>query len=96
MELIWRHDQISFAVKIFVYLASSLKPDYPSEQLVDVLLETVIRAATSAVPGIKDSQRRRAQMQALYAQGVGRFLVLPRIRQKFGLLKKIAPRQRRR
>ena len=58
----------------------------------DVFLETVIRAATSAEPGAKDSQRRRAhQMQALDAQGVGRFIGLPRIMQKLGLLKTLAP-----
>ena len=59
-----------FARELFVGLASSLKPDYPVEHLADVLLETVIRAATSAAPGIKDSQRRRAQMAALDAKRV--------------------------
>ena len=85
LELIGSMIKYPFAVEIFVELASSLKPDYPAEQLVDVLLETVIRAATLVAPGSKDSQRCRNQMAALDAQGVCRFVGLPRIMQKLGL-----------
>ena len=56
----------------------------------DVRLETVIRAATSAAPGSKGSQLCRAQMAALDAQGVCRFLGLPRIVHIVGPLKKLA------
>ena len=38
LELIGSMIKYPFAVEIFVELASSLKPDYPAEQLVDVLL----------------------------------------------------------
>ena len=91
LEMIGSMIKYPFVVEICVELASSLKPDYPAEQLVDVLLETVIRAATRAALGSKGSQRRRGQMAALDAQGVCRFLGLPRIMQKLGLLKKLAP-----
>ena len=62
-----------FAVEISVELASSLKPDYPAEQLVDILLEKVVRAAASAALGVEDGQRCRAQMQTLGAQCVALF-----------------------
>jgi hypothetical protein len=91
LELIGSMIKYPFAVEIFVELASSLKPDHPAEQLVDVLLETVIGAATRAALGSKDSQGCRAQMAALDAQGVCRFQGLPRIMQTLGLMKKLAP-----
>ena len=77
LELIGSMIKYPFAVEIFVEVASSLKPDHPAKQLVDVLLKTVIRAATRAAPVSKDSQRCRAQMAALDAQGVCRFQGLP-------------------
>ena len=94
LELIGSMIKYPFAVEIFVELASSLKPDYPAEQLVDVLLETVIRAATLVAPGNKDSQRCRNQMAALDAQGVCRFVGLPRIMQKLGFKKNNTPGSR--
>jgi len=73
LELIGSMIKYPFAVEIFVELASSLKPDYRAKQLVDVLLETVIRAANLTAPGSIDSQRCRAQRVALDAQGARRF-----------------------
>ena len=80
MEMIGSMIKYPFAVEIFVDLASSLKPPdpgppYSAEELVDVLLETVIRAALRAAPASKDFARCRGQMAALDAQGVCRCLV---------------------
>ena len=88
LELIGSMIKYPFAVEVFVELASSLEPDYPVEQLVDVLMETVIRAAALHD---EDNARCRGQMMALDAQGVCRFQGLPRILQTLGLLKKLTP-----
>ena len=51
LELIGSMIQYPFAVEIFVQLASSLKPKYTAEQLVNVLLETVSRSGQAFVWG---------------------------------------------
>ena len=99
LELIGSMIKYPFAVEIFVQLASRLTPTYTAKSLVDVLLETAVRAAHCFTCGStieatgsgasKIGQRCRAQMVALDAQGVCRFLGLPRILQKLGLMKKL-------
>ena len=97
LELIGSMIKYPFAVEIFVQLASRLEPNYTAKCLVDVLLETAVRAAhcftrgsTIAATGsgvCKTGERCRLQMVVLDAQGVCRFLGLPRILQKLGLMK---------
>ena len=88
LELIGSLIKYPFAVQIFMHLASKLKPKYTAKSLVDVLLETAVRAAHCLTLGSKTEERCRGQIKVLDAQGVCRFLGLPRILQKLGLLKK--------
>ena len=88
LELVGSLIKYPFAVQIFVELASKLEPTYTAKSLVDVLLETAVRAAHCLTFGSKTQQRCRGQMKVLDAQGVCRFLGLPRILQKLGILKK--------
>ena len=88
LELIGSLIKYPFAVQIFVQLASKLKPKYTAKSLVDVLLKTAVRAAHCLTLGSKTEERCRKQIKVLDAQGVCRFLGLPRILQKLGLLKK--------
>ena len=87
LELIGSMIKYPFAVEIFVSLACELKPQYAARSLVDVLLETAVRAAHCLTSASKIRQRCCGQMKVLDAQGVCRFLGLPRILQKLGILK---------
>ena len=87
LELFGSLIKYPFAVQMFVQLASKLKPKYTAKSFVDVLLETAVQAAHCLTLGSKTEQRCRGQMKVLDAQGVCRFLGLPRILQKLGILK---------
>ena len=93
LELIGSLIKYPFAVQMFVQLASKLKPKYTAKSLVDVLLETAVRAAHCLS---KTEERCRRQIKVLDARGVCRFLGLPRILQKLGLLKNSHTRLQRR
>ena len=96
LELIGSMIKYPFAVEIFVSLACELKPQYAARSLVDVLLETAVRAAHCLTSASKIRQRCCGQMKVLDAQGVCRFLGLPRILQKLGILKNSHTRLQRR
>ena len=89
LELVGSLIKYPFAVQIFVELASKLEPTYTAKSLVDVLLETAVRAANCLTPGSETEERCRGQIKVLDAQGVCRFHGLPRILQKLGLLRKL-------
>ena len=88
LELIGMMIKYPFAVEVFVQMCCTLEPSYSAEQLVDVLMETVVRVAARHD---QDHVRCRGQMQVLGAQGVCRFQGLPRIMQSLGILQKLAP-----
>ena len=92
LEMIGSLIKYPFAVSIFVPLASRLKRNYTAMALVDVLLETGVRAAAALSNQARGRGNARAQMSVLDAQGVCRFLGLPRIFLKLGLLKKLTPK----
>ena len=96
LELMGSLIKYPFAVEIFVRLASELKPNYTAKGLVNVLLETTVQAAQCLAPGSQTEDGCRSQIKILDAQGVCRFLGLPRILQKLGLLKKSQTRLQRR
>ena len=93
LELIGSMIKYPFAVEIFVDCVGERLQSpasgqaYQAADLVDVLLETVTRAALKARPEGKVCRRCRGQMAALDAQGVCRFQGLPRIMMKLGLLR---------
>ena len=96
LELMGSLIKYPFAVEIFVRLASELKPNYTAKGLVNVLLETTVQAAQCLTPGSQTEDGCRSQIKILDAQGVCRFLGLPRILQKLGLLKKSQTSSQRR
>ena len=87
LELIGSLIKYPFAVEIFVSLATPLGPRYSAKSLVDVLLQTAVRAAHCLTSGSETAERCRGQMKVLDAQGACRFQGLPRILQTLGLLK---------
>ena len=87
LELIGSMIKYPFAVEVFVEMCRTLEPGYSAGQLVDVLMETVVRAAARHD---QDHVRCRGQMEVLGAQGVCRFQGLPRIMQILGILQKLA------
>ena len=83
LELIGSMIKCPFIVDIFVQHASRLQPNYTAMSLVDVLLETAVCPAGCLKPGSKTRQRCRQQMAVLDAQGVCRFVGLPRILERW-------------